>query len=602
MNNAISRTGVGFASAWIGFCWADHSFQPTLTLSTEYVPSISMSYSDSNSRSFVGRTLEVSVAEIISLVLSKEEYEALLGWLQIKADGSQSTNKARQILVPNPKLVDSDLMNDMMEYASKSSSSENAEPFQPSVPRIVRSNTRFFFKMYFLILGIRNGRLLVQNRSSAGGIKALARSLVLLYDSGGKAAFSVAAISLSYKLTYRLLTHLNSCIAYVLELLPENLRVQISSFLQKHPIPTSKTLIALAAGIVGGSFFRYFPAHAARDIIAVYFGVRALEVTYSYLDKQGYLSAKPEWLGSWALYPFAFGQLFHSFFFNPDSNGTGINRILAGLSRDFFPLTPATEHGIPHVKAWPTQDQFMAGMAKVAQHEYPPFRSSLAFPGTLYPKYLYDVDPVLSRAHPQISTMTGALTHPFEPSLFKAMTGVALKKYSTIGKYVLAIYMLKALATIRRKKGDNKISRIEIVLKAITDSIRTTTFITMSIVTAYSGIELSERLLSSKLVPVYRFKLIGFVAGLWAFVDRWNGHTRFLYAVRLAILSFWRVLVKEKRVRPIRNGDAYLFMASFAVIMTIFETSPQAISGKLMRKILYWIKNGDFKDPVPQDT
>lgn len=557
-----------------------------------------MSYSDSNSQTFVGRTLEVSVAELISLVLSKEEYETLLRWLQIKSDGSKSTNKARQILVPNPNLVDSDLMNDIMEHASKSGSSENAEPFQPSVPRIVRSNTRFFFKLYFLILGIRNGRFLLHTRGAARGAKASARSLVLLYDAGGKAAFSVAGISLSYKLTYRLLAHLNSCIAYVSKLLPEKLQVQISSFLQKHPLPTSKTLIALAAGIVGGSFFRYFPAHAARDIIAVYFGVRALEVAYSYLDKQGYLPAKPKWFGSWALYPFAFGQLFHSFFFNPDSNGTGINRILAGLSSDFFPLTAVTEYGIPQVKAWPSQNQFMAGMAKVAEHEYPPFRSSLAFPGTLYPKYLYDVDPVLSRAHPQITTMTGALTHPFEPSLFKAMAGVALKKYSTIGKYVLAIYLLKALATIRRKKCDKKLSKFEIILKAITDSIRTTTFITMSIVTAYSGIELSERLLSSKLIPVYRFKLIGFIAGLWAFVDRWNGHTRFLYAVRLAILSFWRVLVKEKRVQPIHNGDAYLFMASFAIIMTIFETSPQAVSGKLMRKILCWIKNGEFKDPV----
>lgn len=546
----------------------------------------------SNSNNILARTVESSVAQLYSLLLSKEEYQNLLCKLNIEANDSQSTGAARRLLVPNPDLLDSALTDDLLTYEANTHPSK--EPFVHSFPRVVRSNTRFFLKLYLLILGVKNGRAIYRNR---GSVLDTIRSIQFKDGSGAKAAFALAGISLSYKLIYRLLLLLQDYLSPLLNLIPgQDEKLQVLDILRKE----SNTIAALSAALISGSMFQYFPRNAGRDVVAVYAMVRAAEIVFNHLDDNGYLPLRPKSIGAWALYPFAFSQLFHSFFFNPETNGAGINKILYGVSSDFFPTRPSA---YSLKSPWPVPEQIVEGIAQVSARNFPKFKSPSLFPEVLIPDYLEAVKPVVLRAHPKIKTLTGAMTHPFKPSFFTAFTEAILSKYSTIGKYVLVLFLVKEfLGRNKTPQTDDEKPLVPksalIVGKAITDTLKTTSFIVLSTSTAWAGIEASQTLLSPSLIPMHRYKLIGFLAGLWAYVDKTNGRGRYMYAVRAAILSYWRVLVKEKRIQPLRNGDVYLFVASFAVIMSLFERSPESISGAFLRKILFWIKNDDFKDPV----
>lgn len=535
---------------------------------------------DSNSNNLIARSVETSVAGLISLVLSKEEYQKLLSWANVRSD-KDSTVKS--VILPNPKLVDSALLDDIKTYASHSGTSD--EPFEHSTPRIVRSNTRFFLKAYLLILGVQSGRVLYKDR----GVWRTLVGLSVWYKNGAKVAFVLAGISLTYKLVFRLLSLLKNYASFVLNLVDGEQKSNLSKI-----ITESKTTLALASGAVSGSLFYYFPVDGARDIIAVYTAVRSLEILYNYLDERGVFRGKPKILGSWTLYPFAFAELFHSYFFHPDVNLSSVNRIITLSWSSFFPTIPLLSKS----GSWPATEDFTSSIAQLARHGYPEFKAPAIFPNSELPTYLTAVEPVLVKAHPQIQTTIAALTHPFEPNLARAYSRIVSRKFKSVGKYVLGFYVLRALLSNKKDANGEPVSQTESIFMAVINSIKLTTFIVLSTTTAHLGLELSEKILGSAGAPEYRFKMIGFLAGLWAIVDKTNGHGRYMFAVRAAIISLWRTLVKNKRVRSIKNGDVYVFVASFSIIMAVFENSPACVTSPFLRKILFWVKNDDFRDPV----
>lgn len=513
------------------------------------------------------------ISKLVSLGVSREEYIKILEHLDVNPDGRVGT------VFPNPDDIE----------AAKSTCERGASE-TPTVARIVRSNTRLFVKLYLLLALVKNGKLFLHHKS----FKLLLRRFSFKDGSNAKVAFTLAAISLSYKTTYKLLLELRPYLGGLISRLHKQE--------QKLPIPSqlwidSHTFTPFIAGLVSGSWFKLFPRAAERDVIAIYVFVRTGEMLFNYLDDLGLLSVKPTIFGSWSLFPFAFSQLFHSFFFNPDANPAFASRVLTKLSEDFFPKRPL---GYKESSPWPSHEQFVEAIAKTAEHNYPSFRSPLMFPGTEFPRYLDAVKPVVTRAHPAIDTMTGAIMHPFEPSLFRTLMEISLKKYGHIGKYVFALYLIQGF--VLDKKHKKNTSKLKIFLQAVAKSVRTTTFIVMTIVSAYAGIEFAQSFYSKSLLSKHRFKFIAFMAGLWAFIDQAGGRGRYIFAARAAILSYWRVLVKDKRVRTTRSTDVYLFATSFAVMMTLFDRSPASVSGALVRKVLSWVRNDEFSDPVKVDV
>ena len=532
----------------------------------------------------VSGIIESSIAQFISLCLSRDEYQRLLSFVEVKPSDTNAS-VFRRLLVPEPSLIDTS--------QSITLTHDHVEEVAPSIPQIVRTNSRFLAKVYLVLLLCKNAKALYRFK----GLRSLHSHLTFKDKHCGKIALSLAGISFFYKIIYKLLLllqpHCTSLAAFVQA---EEEKLKIPKLLRIQP----HIFTPFIAGLVSGSLFKLFPREASRDVIAVYMIVRTAEMGFNYLDDSGYLAVKPKIIGSWAMYPFALSQLFHSFFFNPETNSTFVNKTLYRLSNDFIPKRPA---GYRSSSPWPTPEQVVESIAQVSSHKYPRFKAPLMFPDSAkFPDYLEAVKPILSRAHPAIDTMTGAIVHPFEPSLFRAFTEIALKKFSTISKYVFVLYLIQGLINNSKKKQAKQLSKFRILFMTITKTVRTTTFIVMSTMSAWAGIELAQKIFGSKFLPMHRYKFIGFMAGLWAFIDQVGGRGRYLFAARAAILSYWRVLVKQKRIKPSRNTDVFLFAVSFAVMMSLFERSPESVSGSFVRKVLSWVKDNKFKDPVKYES
>ena len=509
------------------------------------------------------------VSQMLSVVLSQQEYSTLLRYFNV--------NETSIALKP---------------YSSDSESGF-------SLTSVIRTNLRLFAKIYILLTAVRNFRQAIASRSLAG---------LSFFDSQfARIALSVSSISASYKVLYKILLEaqprFKPFFKYVEE---EQKKLQIPFAFESH------TFTPFVAGLASGSLIAIWPHTAGREILGVYIVVRAGEMVFNYIDDLGLLQKiKPKFFGSWALFPFAFAQMFHSFFFNPETNTNAVNRLLTKLSLDFMPARPAG-----YVGDWPTPEQVVRNISQVAVNNYPKFTSTLMFPNstgdTYVPDYLRDVRPVVLRAHPSIKTMTGAILHPFEPSNFKFYAEICLKKLSSIGKYVFALYLVLGLISLRREqkrkdpkdadseeRTDKIIKVLQTALQAVPKAVRTTVIIAMSTVSAWANIELFQHLFGSKFLSKHRFKFSGFLAGLWAMIDQ-GSHTRgrYLFAFRAAGLSYWRVLVKEGRIKGAKGLEVWFFAWSFAILMCLFDRNPKVVSGKFLRKVLGFIKNDEFKDPL----
>lgn len=445
------------------------------------------------------------------------------------------------------------------------------------VHELVRTQSRLFGKTYVIFFIVN---LLIKRR----GGKSV---------SSVKAGLSIASISGIYKALYFTLGKVaaridnESCgvdVKYVSSSTTMKFRRKCKTI--------AKIAVPAISGVVAGSAYELFP-NIAKGYIALYAASWAVEYLYNYLDDEGYLEFKPRILGSWALFPFAFSQLFYTFIMHPDCCPPLFSRLMLRMSDGYIPLAPA---GFPAGEAgnWPSSRETIDSLAQISLLKYPKFVSPLMFPEiSTLPAELASIEPVIGLAHPSMKTLTGALMHPTEPSEFRTYTEFILSNSGAVSKYVFALYA--AISLLGRKKTNFPL--IAVLGSVLAKTIRTTIFIVMTTASAWLGIGLSQQLLSNRLMPVFRYRIIGFLAGLWAFVDQVNGQFRFTYATRMAIMSYWRMLVKQRRIKPIPHGEVALFAAAFAAVMTIFDIAPHSIPGN-RRKLFNWIKNHRYVDPV----
>lgn len=373
---------------------------------------------------------------------------------------------------------------------------------------------------------------------------------------------SITAISALYRLAYLILTRISNAYG-------------------------KKLCVPMLSGLVAGTAYSIFPKRAGRASIALYIAAKAAEFVYNHAEDLGYLDLKPKWIGSWALFPFSMAQLFHTFIFNPECCPNTFKRLMMRFSEGYIPTAPVGEID------WPSAEQIIESIANISILHYPKFNSPVLYPSafTLHPK-LDIIKPIVSTAHPAIDTLTSAVTHPNQPSELTAFSNLIGTKFASAGRYVFLIYALTGL--LRRRD-------IKALYPAVGKTIKTTLFLVMSAATCWGGINFSQRVLGDKLLPLYRYRLIGATAGLWALLDM-HSRARYIYAARMAVMSWWDVQVKNKRVRSYKHGDVLLFAISLGVVMSILDKSPGSISGAGMRKALYWVNYGEYLDPVDNDN
>jgi hypothetical protein len=202
------------------------------------------------------------------------------------------------------------------------------------------------------------------------------------------------------------------------------------------------------------------------------------------------------------------------------------------------------------------------------------------------------MSPITSPAHPSIKNLSCALLHPNDPSCLRTYLSFFPRAFPTVAKFFAILY--GAFSLLRLKAIlQHPIPAFNRLSKSI---LRMTMFVTGAIGTSWGSICLFQHLLPRRVLPTQRFFLGGALGGLWAFLERKNGRSNFLYSARLSIDSLWKVGVKHGWWRGIANGDVLLFVASMALIQGIYEVDPKAITGAPIRKGLGMLRGDGWVD------
>ena len=137
---------------------------------------------------------------------------------------------------------------------------------------------------------------------------------------------------------------------------------------------------------------------------------------------------------------------------------------------------------------------------------------------------------------------------------------------------------------------------VQALSKILSRALRMSTFLTGAISTAWASICFFQTWLPRHFLARQRFLLGGFLAGLWAWVERRHGRGVFLYSARVSVDSLWKVGVKRRWWRGMKGGDVWLFVLALMVTGVVYERDARAIKEGSWRKGMSWVRGQGFRD------
>ncbi|KAF2115811.1 hypothetical protein BDV96DRAFT_545577 [Lophiotrema nucula] len=419
--------------------------------------------------------------------------------------------------------------------------------------------------------GLKAWELVTTKLLARGTPKRPQRRLPIWKSPNVRLTSSVALILLFHRLLRRFFTRLRESL----------LTNEAKSFRRRNP-RISRSLTSRIAPAIGSSlagfFLAVYPGDQLRITMAIYVFTRALEFCYNYLEDQGYFKNKPSWVGSWMIMPVASGQLLHAFVFDRDCFPSAYGNFILGNSPEYIQKRPPH---YPKNLAWPGTFDIVDSLAEISRSRWPPFTSPIMFPNSeTLPRGLASISPITSPAHPAMQSLSCALLHPNDPSCVRTYVSYWIQVFPKVARFFTIIFT--ALSVTRYKAFlDSPIAAINKLAKSI---LRMSLFISGAIGTSWGSICLFQRILPRNFIPTQRWFLGGFLGGSWAFLERKNGRSNFLYSARMSIDSLWKVGVKKGWWRGVKNGDVLLFALSLATVNVLYEISPKSINSGVARK------------------
>ena len=306
------------------------------------------------------------------------------------------------------------------------------------------------------------------------------------------------------------------------------------------------------------------------------------------------LTSFAQWFGSWLLVPLSSAQLFYSFVFDRETSSSNIGSFISTYLTAYLPARPES---YPKSLPWPNTAEVVGSVSQIAALHYPPFSSPILFPNTPpLPLPLALVTPVISPAHPSITSLECALLHPTEPSCLKTYIHHWATSLPRFFRFIAIVYTLGALPRYRSLLADPTAAAARI----LTSATKTSIFVTGSIGSGWAALCLFQKFLPRNLLPEARFYLAGALGGLWAAADRGQGRGNFLYGFRLALLSAWRGAKKRGLVRGVKNGDVWLFVAALAAVNVVYDMDAGTVSGAAARRVLSSVRGKGLRDLVKE--
>ncbi|KAI0811861.1 hypothetical protein GGR55DRAFT_688416 [Xylaria sp. FL0064] len=410
-------------------------------------------------------------------------------------------------------------------------------------------------------------------------------------------SLSLSTILLLYRLLFRFFTRLRT----------QLLDPAAAPFRQRNP-GTSNTLTSPYAPAVGASLaglaLGIFPAQQLRLTIMISVMFRALEFGWNLLEDEGSIwgfraraggngvvkRERPGWFGSWMLQPLAMGQLLHATVFDRESSPVGFFDFIFKHTNTYLHGAP---DNLPSGVKWPGPWDIVDSLAQMAKLNWPPFISPTLFPDEpTLPATLTTLAPLTSQAYPIITSLSCASLHPGDPSCLRTYLTFWVRSFPRFGRFFLIFYSMLMLP--RYKLLYN--APLHLLNRLLSRALRLTTFATGAMSTAWASICFFQTWLPRTFLPTQRFFLGGFLAGLWAFVERREGRSIFLYTARTSVDSLWKVGVKRRWWRAMRGGDVWLFALALAITGAVYERDARAIREANVRKGISWMRGTGFRD------
>ncbi|EGR49036.1 uncharacterized protein TRIREDRAFT_77736 [Trichoderma reesei QM6a] len=410
-------------------------------------------------------------------------------------------------------------------------------------------------------------------------------------------SLSLSTILFLYRVLFRFLTRLR---AHLLDPQAEPFRLRNPRTTATLTSPFAPAIGASLAGLALG----IYPSKQMRVSIAIYALFRALEFGWNVCEKDGLIwgvrngknRERPWWFGSWMLQPFAFGQLFHAAVFDPDCFPSSFGDLIFKNSSTYLPPRP---ENYPTNLKWPSPSQILENIAEMARLNWPPFISPILFPNKeVLPPTLTGISPLSSQAHPLITSLSCATLHPSDPSCLRTYLTFWLDSFPSMTRFFLILYSALTIVPRFRNLYNFPFATIQ---RIISQALRLSTFATGALSTAWASLCFFQQYLPRHVLAAQRVFLGGFLAGMWAWVERRHGRSVFLYTARASVDSLWKVGVKRRWWKAMRGGDVWVFVLALMVTGVVYERDAKAIREGQWRKGVSWLRGEGWKDWAVED-
>lgn len=167
-----------------------------------------------------------------------------------------------------------------------------------------------------------------------------------------------------------------------------------------------------------------------------------------------------------------------------------------------------------------------------------------------------------------------------------------LRSFPPLTRFFLLIYS----AFLLPRLGKLYNFPVTTLQRLLSRALRMSTFFTGAVSTAWASICFFQAWFPCGFLPTQRFFLGGFLAGLWAWVERRHGRGVFLYSARVSVDSLWKVGVKRRWWRAMRGGDVWIFVAALMLTGVVYERDARAVREANWRKGISWVRGEGWDD------
>ncbi|PHH66523.1 hypothetical protein CDD81_6998 [Ophiocordyceps australis] len=410
-------------------------------------------------------------------------------------------------------------------------------------------------------------------------------------------SLSLSTILVLYRLIFRFISRLRA----------QLLDAQAEPFRRRNP-RTAAALTSTYAPAIGASLaglgLGIYPSQQLRLSIAIFAMFRALEFAWNACEMEGAIwgfhkgskRERPWWFGSWMLQPLASAQLLHACVFDSDCFPEAYGSFIFNNSSAYLHKRP---RDWPASLPWPKTHDIVHSLAEMARLDWPPYISPTMFPTKeALPRSLQLVSPLTSRAHPLITSLSCATLHPNDPSCLRTYLTFWLDSFPLFARFFLGLY---SALTIALRFGTLHSYPFVTLQRIVARALGMSAFVTGAISTAWASICFFQNYLPRHVLATQRFFVGGFLAGLWAWLERRSGRAVFMHSARASVDSLYKVGVKRRWWSAMRGAEVAVFTLALMVTGIVYERDARAVHEPAWRQGISWLRGEHWRDWALED-